>query len=132
MLESFLSQFWDSIRMAAGFKAVRRVEGTMPSLPHSQVKHQQKKIRPSFHYRRPHYSSKRPSVPQYYNASPPGAGYRDFHKSADKNSVKINIHQILKIFGVAAGNRIHSLIRISHCVQESIHRTFDQLYKWLF
>ena len=46
-----------------------------------------------------------------------------------KDRIQINIHQILEILIVAAGNGIHGLIRIRHGIQKRVQGTFYQLYK---
>ena len=121
MLESFLSQFWDSIRMAAGFKAVRRVGEQCLHCLIVKQSISRRKYALHFIIDDPVIAQ---SVRRCLNIIMPALlaqGIGIFINQRIKNSVQINIHQILKIFGVAAGNRIHSLIRISHCVQKSIH-----------
>ena len=49
-----------------------------------------------------------------------------------KNGIHIDIHQVCKIFVIAACNRIHGLIRIGHRIQKGIERTFYQLHKRIF
>ena len=44
-----------------------------------------------------------------------------------KNRIQVDMHEVFKILLVAAGHRIDRLIRISHCVQESVQRTFGKL-----
>ena len=48
-----------------------------------------------------------------------------------KNSVKINIHQVMEVLIVAAGNRINRFIRISHSVQKGVQRAFNKVNKGL-
>ena len=47
-------------------------------------------------------------------------------------SIQINMHQVLEILIVAAGNRIAGFVRISHRIQKGIQRALDQFYKWIF
>ena len=46
-----------------------------------------------------------------------------------EHGIQIHMHQILKILIVAAGHRIHGLVRISHGVQECVQRSLHQLHK---
>ena len=46
-----------------------------------------------------------------------------------KHRIQIHIHQIVKIFVVAAGHRVHGLIRIRHGIQKSIKGTLHQFHK---
>ena len=48
-----------------------------------------------------------------------------FVKQRIKHRVQINVHQIMKILGVAAGNGINRFIGIGHGIQESIQRALD-------
>ena len=56
----------------------------------------------------------------------------DFFVSVDvriENRIQIDIHQILKIRVIAAGNRVNRLVRICHGIQECIQRSLCQFYK---
>ena len=49
-----------------------------------------------------------------------------------KNCIQINMHQILKILIITACHRITGLVRISHGIQKSVQRAFDQFDKRIF
>ena len=56
----------------------------------------------------------------------------DFFVSVDvriENRIQIDIHQILKIRVIAAGNRVNRLVRICHGIQECIQRSLCQFHK---
>ncbi len=46
-----------------------------------------------------------------------------------KNCIKINIHEVIKIFLIAAGNGIHSFIGKSHRIEKSLQTTFHKFYE---
>ena len=48
-----------------------------------------------------------------------------------KNSVQINIHQVMEVLIVATGNRINRFIRISHSVQKGVQRALHKVDKRL-
>ena len=48
-----------------------------------------------------------------------------------KHRVQIHVHQVMKIFVVAAGYRVHRLVRISHGIQKRIQGTLHQFHKRL-
>ena len=48
-----------------------------------------------------------------------------------QHGIQIDIHQVQEIAVVAAGNRVHRLVGVGHCVQESLHRGFQQIDKRL-
>ena len=48
-----------------------------------------------------------------------------------KNSVQINIHQVMEVLIVAAGNRINRFIRISHSIQKGVQRALHKVDKRL-
>ena len=47
-------------------------------------------------------------------------------------SIQIDVHQVLKILVIAAGNGVHRLIRIRHGIEKGIERSFGELYKRIF
>ena len=49
-----------------------------------------------------------------------------------KNCIQINMHQILEILIITACHRITGLVRISHGIQKSVQRAFDQFDKRIF
>ena len=46
-----------------------------------------------------------------------------------KNCVQVNMHQVLEILIVAACHRVAGFVRISHGIQKSVQRAFDQFHK---
>ena len=49
-----------------------------------------------------------------------------------EDRIQIDIHQIVKILQIGAGNRIDRLVRVGHGVEEGLERPLEQLDKRLF
>ena len=49
-----------------------------------------------------------------------------------KDSVHVDVHQVLEVLLVAACDRINCLVRISHRVQEGVERSLGQFDKGIF
>ena len=46
--------------------------------------------------------------------------------------IQINMHQILEILIIAACYRVAGFVRISHCIQKCVQRSFYQFHKRIF
>ena len=49
-----------------------------------------------------------------------------------QDSVKVHAHKVFQVSYVSAGHRVNRLVRVSHCVQERLHRGLEQVNKRLF
>ena len=132
VLKHFLSQFGNGIRITTGFKTIRaiREQGF-----HSFVFHQSIRRRIyAFHFVINYtivsqfiFCVFKIVVPTFLQQ-----GEFVFINQRIEHCVQINIHQIAEVFIVTTCNRIHGFIGISHRIEESIQRTFNQFYKGFF
>ena len=44
-----------------------------------------------------------------------------------EDGIEVDVHEVLEVLVVAAGHRVHRLVRIRHRVEEGVERAFDEL-----
>ena len=119
-LELFVGQFWDMYRITAGFIAVNSIRENSRKNFIIQLVSRVRKCTL-------HFIEYNTAVLQWlfrlFNLVMPALLQENFRLIIDRwveNRIKINIHKIMKILVIKACYWIHSLIWISHSIEEGI------------
>ena len=131
LLEFFLSQLRNSVRIAAGFKAVAVVVEQRLQCFVFQICVRRRIYALHFVINNAVVAQLAVEAVQIIMPALLTQGVFVLVEGRIEHSVQIDVHQVMEVLIVAAGNGIHGLIREGHCVQKGVQRTLDEVYEGL-
>jgi len=131
LLEFFLSQLRNSVRIAAGFKAVAVVVEQRLQCFVFQICVRRRIYALHFVINNAVVAQLAVEAVQIIMPALLTQGVFVLVEGRIEHSVQIYVHQVMEILIVAAGNGIHGLIREGHSVQKGVQRTLNEVYEGL-
>ena len=131
LLEFFLSQLRNSVRIAAGFKAVAVVREQSLHCFVFQICVRRRIYSLHFVINNAVVAQLAVEAVQIIMPALLTQGVSVLVEGRIEHSVQIYVHQVMEVLIVAAGNGIHGLIREGHSVQKGVQRTLDEVYEGL-
>ena len=131
LLEFFLSQLRNSVRIAAGFKAVAVIREQRLQRFVFQISVRRRIHALHFVINNAVVAQLAVEAVQIIMPALLTQGVFVLVEGRIEHSVQIDVHQVMEILIVAAGNWIHGLIREGHSVQKGVQRALDQIHERL-